>query len=410
MIARGGMIERKATGGADLSTMSGDATATAGGVLSLAYHYKKGVQTAISGDTKTITAAGIAGKFIVRTGTTVATTDKVDTATNILAALTGNITVNTVVEFFVWNYSSYNITILYPDDNSVLWDANPVLAPNAFAHFVGYISNIVTPTILGEWWDVTPSNVAATSVMVGAGSGTIGFAALAVANAGELIIGQGDGTLKVFIMSGEASMLATGAVTVATTHSGSAHHTRSHSIVGTSDHTSTATSGKMLKADANGLPIDATNTDADVADAVTKKIDYNPWDIDINPLLPAAQTVWSALSVNANAINNAIKASGGSQNDFIQWKIFIPAGTWTVYVIHQTGTVYGIISVQIDDVEKGTIDTYTDPGVWNVVGSVAGIVIATSATYTLKFKMATKNVASGGYYGVIMQVKLLRSS
>ncbi len=48
-------------------------------------------------------------------------------------------------------------------------------------------------------------------------------------------------------------------------------HVRQHSITQTLDHTSTATSGKMLKADANGLPVDATNTDTDVASAVSLK-------------------------------------------------------------------------------------------------------------------------------------------
>jgi hypothetical protein len=46
-------------------------------------------------------------------------------------------------------------------------------------------------------------------------------------------------------------------------------HTRSHSITSTSDHTSTATASQMLKADANGLPVDATNTDAEVSGAVS---------------------------------------------------------------------------------------------------------------------------------------------
>ena len=55
----------------------------------------------------------------------------------------------------------------------------------------------------------------------------------------------------------------------------SSSHARQHSVTSTSDHTSTATSGKMLKANVNGLPIDATNTDADVADAVTKKHSQN---------------------------------------------------------------------------------------------------------------------------------------
>lgn len=46
-------------------------------------------------------------------------------------------------------------------------------------------------------------------------------------------------------------------------------HTRAHAITGTSDHTSSATAGKMLKADANGLPVDASNTDTEVSGAVT---------------------------------------------------------------------------------------------------------------------------------------------
>lgn len=47
------------------------------------------------------------------------------------------------------------------------------------------------------------------------------------------------------------------------------HHNKQHSITSTLDHTSTATSERMLKADANGLPINATNTDAQVSSAVT---------------------------------------------------------------------------------------------------------------------------------------------
>jgi hypothetical protein len=48
-------------------------------------------------------------------------------------------------------------------------------------------------------------------------------------------------------------------------------HTRLHSITSILDHSSTATPGQILKANANGLPVDATNTDADVADAVAKR-------------------------------------------------------------------------------------------------------------------------------------------
>lgn len=54
-------------------------------------------------------------------------------------------------------------------------------------------------------------------------------------------------------------------------------HDRQHSITSTSDHTSTATAGKILKADASGLPVDATNTDSEVSETVTHK--YPFWQI-----------------------------------------------------------------------------------------------------------------------------------
>jgi hypothetical protein len=46
-------------------------------------------------------------------------------------------------------------------------------------------------------------------------------------------------------------------------------HGRQHAITSALDHTSTATAGQVLKADANGLPVDGTNTDAEVSAAVT---------------------------------------------------------------------------------------------------------------------------------------------
>jgi len=48
-----------------------------------------------------------------------------------------------------------------------------------------------------------------------------------------------------------------------------ASHARSHSLVSTDDHTSTATADQMLKADVNGLPVDATNTDTEISGAVS---------------------------------------------------------------------------------------------------------------------------------------------
>ncbi len=48
-------------------------------------------------------------------------------------------------------------------------------------------------------------------------------------------------------------------------------HDRKHPLNSASDHTSTIVTGKMLKADSNGLPVEATNSDVEVSDAVTKR-------------------------------------------------------------------------------------------------------------------------------------------
>lgn len=48
-------------------------------------------------------------------------------------------------------------------------------------------------------------------------------------------------------------------------------HDRQHAMTSTDDHTSEATENQILKANSDGLPVDATNTDAEVADAVSKK-------------------------------------------------------------------------------------------------------------------------------------------
>jgi len=84
-------------------------------------------------------------------------------------------------------------------------------------------------------------------------------------------------------------------------------HTRLHSIVSTLDHSSTATSGKVLKADANGLPVDATNTDAEVSGAVS-----------------ASHT--RAHTINSSTDHTDTNLAGIANNDLMQWDD--PSSKW----------------------------------------------------------------------------------
>lgn len=76
-----------------------------------------------------------------------------------------------------------------------------------------------------------------------------------------------DGSTYVKITAANHTDLTDGGAT--TLHSHANDHTRQHGIADSNDHTSVATSGQMLMADVNGLPVNASNTDAQVAATVT---------------------------------------------------------------------------------------------------------------------------------------------
>jgi len=92
-------------------------------------------------------------------------------------------------------------------------------------------------------------------------------------------------------------------------------HVRQHAVDSTEDHTSTITPGKLLKADANGLPAEATNTDAEVADAVVKansalqKVADDP--------SPQAGGEFNFAAHSAGFIEQSITSSSGSAT--IDW-------------------------------------------------------------------------------------------
>jgi hypothetical protein len=140
-------------------------------------------------------------------------------------------------------------------------------------------------------------------------------------------------------------------------------------------------------------------------------IDLFPWMIDIGPFTtPGTYTDWSTIDIDSGAIGNATIRTDGTQNALISWPVVLAAGTWTVSLIHCTNVANGIYSVQFDGVEKGTIDGYSNPAVKNVISTVTGITVATTAKITIMLKMATKNGASAGYYGYIQAMRIIRTA
>jgi hypothetical protein len=132
------------------------------------------------------------------------------------------------------------------------------------------------------------------------------------------------------------------------------------------------------------------------------------------PIIPFHTAVshvnWDSIQASANFVRQGRKFSSGAQNDEINFNVVLGPGTWTVEIIHHKAPDVGIYSVQLDGVEKGTIDGYDSGTVRNVYSSVTGIVIGTGGKYQLKLKMATKNGSSSSYIGSISGVYLRRTA
>ncbi len=91
-------------------------------------------------------------------------------------------------------------------------------------------------------------------------------------------------------------------------------------------------------------------------------------------------------------------ASTGAVNDYIEWDVWFPAGTWTLLYYYLTGSSYGIATVSLDGTTLGaTIDGYTAASVRNNVATRPGIVVATAGVKVLKVLMASKHASSSAY-------------
>jgi len=151
--------------------------------------------------------------------------------------------------------------------------------------------------------------------------------------------------------------------------------------------------------------------DADAAAALaTLGASPEPWMIDIDIFnTPGAQTNFSTSGSSTNFATFGYLTSSGAQNAEISWPVVLSAGTWTFSMMHATDTNRGIYSVQLDTVEKGTIDGYAGAA-YNVLSTVPNISITTPGKKTLTLKMATKNGSSSSYIGTIQHVRLIRTA
>lgn len=139
--------------------------------------------------------------------------------------------------------------------------------------------------------------------------------------------------------------------------------------------------------------------------------DLYPWLIPIDVFLtPKANTNWNTITISGSYLHNATKISDGSINAEIKWDIVLAKGTWKISIVLTKFTDSGIISVQLDSVEKGTMDLYAASVEWVALVDITGIVIPLTKKIELKLKMTNKNASASAYTGRISAIQLIRTA
>jgi hypothetical protein len=121
------------------------------------------------------------------------------------------------------------------------------------------------------------------------------------------------------------------------------------------------------------------------------------------------QGTWALVNESSQAFNYYLYNSSNAQNDQIDFKVYLAAGTYTFKeLIHKTSDS-AILTLLIDGISQGTIDHYDGSGAYNILASITGIVISTPGLKTLSLKAATRNVSATGWYLYLTALSLFRT-
>jgi hypothetical protein len=122
------------------------------------------------------------------------------------------------------------------------------------------------------------------------------------------------------------------------------------------------------------------------------------------------QGTWALVITASQALGFYIGNTAG-QNDELNYKVYLAAGTYTLDLFGVLNSNNGIATITIDGVSQGTIDLYGTL-TYNTKGSLANIVVSTAGLKTLGIKIATHNASSSSpyYYFLFTQIALYRTA
>jgi len=135
-----------------------------------------------------------------------------------------------------------------------------------------------------------------------------------------------------------------------------------------------------------------------------------PWTAELSILASFGNTNWNTRNTFTASGTLDYVNSTGAQNAYMEWKVPLSAGTWTLAMNHYAGANRGIYTLTIDGGSSlGTIDGYNGTSV-GAYSTITGIAVTTNTTALVRLTMATKNASASSYTALLNGATMVRTA
>lgn len=148
-----------------------------------------------------------------------------------------------------------------------------------------------------------------------------------------------------------------------------------------------------------------------------------PWHVNFTPMIakPDAMTgTWALVQFNDASNTFFVQAtasvgaigfynSTSAQNDAFSYNVILAAGTWDCNMWVRKSTNTAIITLNMDGVSQGTVDTYAASVAYAQV-AITGFTVSATGKKVMQFKAATKNASSSNYLIELFGIEFQRTA
>jgi len=122
------------------------------------------------------------------------------------------------------------------------------------------------------------------------------------------------------------------------------------------------------------------------------------------------QGTWTSNQGSGHMLGIYLQTTTTAINDEVEYAFDLPAGTYDIILLVQSGSSFGKAHIIIDDVDVGNLDTYDSPGGANVKLTLSGIVITSTGVQTVGVSADSKNGSSSDYTLLIQAIEFVRTA